>query len=328
VNYTGKRVFVTGATGFIGSHLVRELIDQGAEVGMLVRSVSREWTFPAAIFTDKGGARWFTGSVQDPGAVSRALNAWHPEIVFHLAAKHSVDLSYYEVDEDFSTNCLGTICVMREFAKQNPEGIFVHMSTSEVYGNEGKEKPINEEVPPSPASPYAASKLAAEAAVFGLARAWGMPRVVVLRCFNVYGPGQSERAIIPRIIRQAFMGKSGMDAIPIRVGNNVVKRDWTYVLDTVKALMLAATRAESVPVGPINIGSGVAYSIQDVIDKVGDIIGRPLVFEKDEKQTRPNTSEVWHLLSDNHKAQETLAWYPSVPFDLGLRKCVEWERHD
>lgn len=310
----GRRVVVTGAGGFIGSHLVQALVRAGAEVRALVRYTSRG---------EAGALRWLPGDVaggfevvrgdlRDVESVAGAVGGC--EVVFHLGAQIAVPYSFVNPRDFFETNVLGTMNVARA-AVEHGAGRLVHMSTSEVYGGTDG-APIDESHPLRARSPYAASKIGADKVVESWGHAFALPAVTV-RAFNTYGPRQSARALVPTIITQALAGDG------LRLGSLEPRRDLLFVEDTVAGLVAAASVPEATGT-TVQLGTGVAPSVGDVVDAVGRILGRPLVPTRDEARIRPPDAELDCLLADPSRARDTLGWAPAVDLDEGLRRTIAW----
>ncbi|MFO7264399.1 MAG: NAD-dependent dehydratase [Bacillaceae bacterium G1] len=313
---TGKKVLVTGAAGFIGSHLTQQLVLSGACVRAFVRYNS--WN--SCGFLDQLPAdqraeiEVVTGDLRDPDAVRKAVRG--AEIVFHLGALISIPYSYQHPTEVVQTNVLGTLHVLQAVRQWEVERM-IHTSTSEVYGT-AQYVPIDEGHPLQGQSPYSASKIAADKLVESFHRSYQTP-VVTVRPFNAYGPRQSMRAVIPTIINQALHGSE------IVLGNLSVTRDFTYVEDTAQAFIRAAVADEAV--GDVfNVGSGREMAIHDLVQLICRIVGKTLPVRVDQARLRPEKSEVRRLLADSTKAARVLQWRPTVPLEEGLRRTVEWIR--
>jgi NAD dependent epimerase/dehydratase len=313
-NWTGRRVLVTGAGGFIGSQLTEELLLAGADVRAFVRYNSRG---------DSGLLRQLApdllreveiiaGDLRDFAAVDRAVDG--TDIVFHLGAIISIPYSYRHPVETSETNFMGTLNVLMA-SRQHNIGRLVHTSTSEVYGT-AQFTPMNEAHPLQGQSPYSASKIGADKLVESFYRSYNLPAVTV-RPFNTYGPRQSARAVIPTIITQVLT--SGC----VRLGNLDARRDFTYVRDTIDGFMKAAD-AQAVLGREINLGTGVDVSIGALVDKVVQITGRKVEVMTDNERLRPEQSEVRQLLSDNRLARQVLDWQPLWTLDEGLNETIAW----
>ena len=307
-SYGGARVLVTGATGFIGRHLVDALFGYGAHVGIVARTVSRQHLLPWNPKTD-ALVSLFEADICDYRALETAFIWADGGTVFHLAAKNSVDNSYRETEEYFRVNLEGTKRVA-DLAQRYGNRL-VHLSTSEIYGRQDT-FPISETAAPDPRSPYAASKLAGEALVRSYIKSFALD-AVVLRPFNVFGPGQSERAVIPTIINQVKAG--GV----VHLGHTFPTRDWTYVTDTVNAITRAGVgECEGLI---MNIATGIDCSVKDAFLVVREISGREIDFTHDQDRERPMPSEIPNLIGDASVAKAVLGWKPTIGFRDGLRKC-------
>jgi NAD dependent epimerase/dehydratase len=310
----GKRVIVTGAGGFIGSHLVEALLHEGAKVTAFVRYNSRG--DPGLLrFLDKellSKVEIEAGDLQDEDAVRQAVRG--SQLVFHLGALISIPYSYHHPVETAKTNLLGTLNVLaacREFGVER----LIHTSSSEVYGT-ARIVPINEQHPLQGQSPYSASKIGADKLVESYFDTYDLPTVTV-RPFNTFGPRQSARGVIPTIITQALLQNE------IRLGNTSAIRDFTYVEDTVKGFLRAATCREAIG-GTFNLGTGREISIGELVNLVIILVGRKVPVVADVQRLRPEASEVQRLISDNSMAKEVLGWSPSVTLEDGLQKTIQW----
>lgn len=317
--YTGKRVVVTGADGFIGSHVVEAAVKQGAEVTALALYNSFDghgWLDNLSPET-RGAVRILRGDVRDAGFVTRLLAA--QDICFHLAALIAIPYSYEAPDSYVATNVTGTLNVL-EAARAHGLSRVVHTSTSEVYGT-ARSTPMDESHPLQGQSPYSASKIGADMMAEAYARSFGLP-VVTLRPFNTFGPRQSERAVIASIVRQALDPACDV----IRVGDLSPKRDFTYVGDTADAF-IALGLADGLAWGEAyNGGTGRFVSIEETLGLVRAITGCDKPVETDRTRTRPANSEVWALLADNRKIADAAGWTPRVAFEDGLARTIDWWR--
>jgi NAD dependent epimerase/dehydratase len=317
--YTGRRVAVTGADGFIGSHLVEALVAAGAEVSALAQYNAFDrcgWLdeLPPRV---REGVRIHRGDIRD-GAFVGAFIAGQ-DLVFHLAALIAIPYSYAAARSYVDTNVVGTLNVL-EAAREHGVGRVVNTSTSEVYGT-AETLPIAEVHPLKAQSPYAATKIAADKLAESYALSFDLP-VVTLRPFNTYGPRQSERAVISSVIRQAL--DANCDAI--RVGDLTPTRDFTYVVDTAEAF-LAIGRAPNVEFGSVyNGGTGEAVSVGELVDTVRAITGvnKPVVAE--DARLRPEKSEVRALLADPSRLQAATGWQARYDLDDGLERTIAWWR--
>lgn len=311
-----KRVLVTGAGGFIGSHLTERLVDLGAKVTAFLRYSSRtdEAMIKLLPAEKKKEIRIIYGEIRQPETVKEAMK--DIEVVFNLAALISIPYSYLHPQEVFETNTLGTVNVLTA-AKEGKVEKVVQTSTSEVYGT-AQYVPIDEKHPKQPQSPYSASKIAADAIALSFYYSFRLP-VAIIRPFNTYGPRQSDRAIIPTLISQALVKKK------VLMGSGTPTRDFNFVSDTVEGFIKIAESENSIG-QEINIGSGCEISIGELAGKIVSLLGKGVRLVKDEKRVRPEKSEVERLLADNSKARELLGWCPRVNLDAGLKTTIEWIR--
>jgi len=316
--WSNKRVLVTGAGGFIGSHLVEALGKQGAKVRAFIRYNSRADSgflgeLPPDLF---GQVEIIAGDLRDGDAIRGAVKG--SEIVFHLGALIAIPYSYLHPVEVAETNFMGTLNVLMACRDLEVERL-VHTSTSEVYGT-ALRTPIDEGHPLQGQSPYSASKIGADKLVESFYCAYGLPALTI-RPFNTYGPRQSTRAVIPTIITQALRQNI------IKLGNLDATRDFTFVDDTVSGFLKGA-QAKGVEGGTYNLGTGSEISIGDLAKLIVKDIGRPVKIVVDQNRLRPEKSEVFQLLSDNSLAQKELDWQPQVDLNTGLRKTIDWiEKH-
>jgi len=317
VRFEGKTVVVTGAGGFIGSHLVEHLAREGANVRAMLRYTSRGQRGCLDLVPDDvmASVALTLGDVRDFDAVreiSRGADA-----MFHLAALIGIPYSYEHPQEVIDTNIVGTSNILLAARELGTLERIVLTSTSEVYGSAVR-IPMDEERPLQAQSPYSATKIAGDALAVSFARSFGLP-ISIVRPFNAYGPRQSARAVIPTIISQAV---SGLD---LKLGALDTTRDFTFVADTARAF--AAIGASEEALGEVvNAGSGTEVSIREIVRKVGEIVGRELVVEGDEQRMRPAKSEVSRLHSDSSKAARLAGWRAEVSLEEGLRRTTEWIR--
>ena len=318
-SYAGTKVLVTGADGFIGSHLTEALVSSGGGVTALAQYNSFDshgWLddLPESV---RDTINLVRGDIRDAAFVDRLVHGH--EIVFHLAALIAIPHSYVAPQSYVETNVLGTLNIL-EAARQHGTERVVHTSTSEVYGT-ALTMPINESHPLQGQSPYSASKIAADMMAEAFARSFGVP-VVLLRPFNTFGPRQSERAIIGTIIRQAL----DPSCATIMVGDATTVRDLTFVTDTAAAFM-AAGLSENLEYGqPYNAGSERAIVVGDLINLIVELTScrKPVV--QDSKRLRPQNSEVRALLADCTRFTRATGWSPRVNLREGLERTVEWWR--
>ncbi len=310
-------VLVTGADGFIGSHLVERLVAEGARVRAFCLYNSRGswgWLDEAAPVV-RAGLDVRLGDIRDARFVEAAAEGM--EVVIHLAALIAIPYSYAAPESFVDTNVRGTLNVL-EAARRAGVGRFIQTSTSEVYGTPDV-LPIREDHPLRAQSPYAASKVAADQLSLAFQRSYDLP-VVVLRPFNTYGPRQSARAVLPALLRQLLAGRTD-----VRLGRLDPRRDLTYVADTVDGFVRAAT-VPGIAGETIQLGTGRSESISELFDLACRILGidaRPVV---DAARLRPDASEVLVLQSDPTRARELLGWEPRTTLEDGLRATIAWLR--
>lgn len=317
-DWNARKVLVTGAGGFIGSHLVEQLVRTGAHVRAFVRYTS---SGQAGLLQQLSPdllaqVELIFGDLRDQDAVRRAMNGMQK--VMHLGALIAIPYSYRHPVEVVETNVLGTLNVLLAGRESGVERI-VHTSTSEVYGT-ARYVPMGEDHPYQGQSPYSASKIGADMLAESFYRSYDLP-VVTLRPFNTYGPRQSARAVIPTIITQALVKNV------IRLGNLDAKRDLTYVGDTVEGFLKAA-EVPGIEGECINLGVGSEVSIQELTDLIMELVGRTIPIEIEPERIRPNKSEVVRLLSDNRLAKERLDWTPRVHLREGLSQTIAWIRQN
>jgi NAD dependent epimerase/dehydratase len=307
------KVLVTGADGFIGSHLVEQLVSAGFDVRALVQYNSFSswgWLDNSQI---KDNVDVQMGDVRDPGQMRQLTKG--VDIVFHLAALIAIPYSYNAPSSYIDTNVNGTLNLMQAALDTGVRRV-IHTSTSEVYGT-ARYVPINEEHPLQAQSPYAATKIGADAIAFSYYSSFGLP-VTIARPFNTYGPRQSARAVIPTVITQLLNGKRNL-----KLGSIYPTRDFNYVMDTCKGFMALAHCDQAV--GEItNIGSGNEISIFDTVRKICEIVGVEATIECDDQRLRPVSSEVERLCCDNTKLVSLTGFKPDFSLEDGLRITVEW----
>lgn len=310
--WAGRRVLVTGAGGFIGSHLCERLVELGADVRALVEYNSLgSWGWlddsPA-----RGAVEVVLGDIRDRDATVAA--AAGSSIIFHLAALIAIPWSYEAPAAYVETNIVGTLNVLRAAQAAGVE-LFVHTSTSEVYGT-AQYVPIDEGHPLQGQSPYAASKIGADKLAESFHLSFGMP-VATLRPFNAYGPRQSARAVIPTIVTQLLAGGA------VSLGNREPTRDFTYVADTVEAFVLVAEAPDAIG-RVLNVGSGKEIAIGVLAERIEAIVGKRAQFAVDPVRIRPQASEVERLCASADEARRLLGWEPKTPLDDGLAMTAEW----
>ena len=308
----GKRVLVTGAGGFIGSHLSERLVEAGAVVRAFVHYNSagtRGWLDESPL-CDK--MEVVAGDVTDRDSVGEAIEGVN--IVFHLAALIGIPYSYHAPVSYLHTNAEGTLNVLQASLKAGVEKV-LHTSTSEVYGT-AQYVPIDEKHPLQGQSPYSATKIAADQLAEAFHRSYGLP-VIIVRPFNTFGPRQSARAVIPTIIVQALSSDR------IRLGHLAPTRDFNFINNTVEGFIRIAESPNAIG-EVVNIGSGREISIGELAHCIMKILNKQLVLEEDERRIRPDGSEVDRLLADNTKICILAEWMPRYSLEEGLQITVEW----
>jgi dTDP-glucose 4,6-dehydratase len=314
-SWQGRRVLVTGAGGFIGSHLTERLAELGAEVRAMVHyngAGSWGWldTSPAADHVEI-----VAGDIADRDMVRQAVK--NREIVFHLAALIAIPYSYHAPESYIRTNITGTLNVL-QCAREEGCGRVVHTSTSEVYGT-ARYAPIDEAHPLQGQSPYSASKIGADKIAEAYHNSFDLP-VVVVRPFNTFGPRQSARAVIPTIITQCLSG-----ARTLHLGNLTPTRDMNFVSNTVDAF-LAGGESPAAVGRTLHFGSGREISVGDLAALIVQLTGSSAAIEVDPQRVRPGASEVERLIADNRLAAELLGWTPKTTLEEGLAHTIAWMR--
>jgi NAD dependent epimerase/dehydratase len=312
MNWSGKRVLVTGAGGFIGSHLAERLVETGAQVRAMVHyNALGTWGW-----LDQSSLRAemevVAGDIADRDIVRQAMQG--VDLVFHLAALIAIPYSYHAPVSYVRTNIEGTLNVLQT-ARDLEVGRVVHTSTSEVYGT-ARTVPIDETHPLQGQSPYSASKIGADKLAEAFHLSFGLP-VVTVRPFNTFGPRQSARAVIPTITTQCLTGQT------IRLGNLHPTRDLNYVSNTVDGFLLAAS-ADAAIGRTINLGTGQEVSIGDLAHLIARLVDTPITLERDDQRIRPERSEVERLLADITLARTLLGYEPVVTLEEGLKRTIVW----
>lgn len=305
-----KRVVVTGGSGFIGSHLVKELLQQGAKVAVTVRygnvmkneRLREEWSRIKVIEAD----------LRNRGALEEVAR-FEPQVVFHLAAYNHVGESFRQVEECFDVNAKGTANLLDVVPGTES---FIYMSTSEVYGHQSA-VPFVETMCPEPISPYAITKYTGELYCRMKQRMKGSGRIVVLRPFNAYGPYQSSKAIIPELIINCLKGR------PIRTTRGEQTREFNYVGNLVDGLLAAASHEGRIE-GPVNLASGEEVAIRDLVRKIAELTETKSSLEIGALEYRP--TEIWRMFADSTRARTLFGWTPRVSLDEGLKRTVAWYR--
>jgi NAD dependent epimerase/dehydratase len=315
-DYSGKRVLITGAGGFIGSHLAEACAGLGARVTAMVHyNGAGAWGLLDQVSADRrGGMDVVAGDIQDSDFVRIAVRG--QDVVFHLAALIAIPYSYVAPRSYVRTNVEGTLNVL-EAARAEGVPRVVHTSTSEVYGT-ARERPISEAHPLQGQSPYSASKIGADKIAEAYHLSFEIP-VVTVRPFNTYGPRQSARAFIPTVIAQALASDE------VKLGSLDPQRDLTFVGDTVDGFLRAGLAPGAVG-ETINLGTGETHSIGDVARRILRLMDRPIPIVADAARVRPKASEVMELISDNRRADRLLGWQPRVDLDEGLQRTIDYVR--
>jgi len=319
LNLKNLKILVTGADGFIGSHLTERLVDIGANV----KALSFYNAYNSIGWLDdidkkiRNNIEIVNGDIRDIEFISRASHK--VDIIFHLAALISIPYSYITPRSFIDTNVLGTLNIL-EAAKKATCSRIIFTSTSEVYGT-AKTIPITEDHELQAQSPYSASKIAGDHLIDSFVRSFNMP-AVILRPFNTYGPRQSEKAVIPSIIRQII----DPNILNISMGNLNTQRDFNYVSDTVEAFIkLAEADHDSIEFGrAYNSGTGIAVKISDVLEKVIELSKSDKKLIQDKARVRPDKSEVELLLASSEKLKSITDWSPKVKIDEGLKLTLDW----
>jgi NAD dependent epimerase/dehydratase len=314
LNWNRKKILVTGAGGFIGSHLCEVLMEAGADVTALVRYNSRnDWGNLEFLPSEKKSALTvILGDIEDSDLLSAQVKG--KEIIFHLAALIGIPYSYSAPGSYIRTNVQGTLNVMEAARRRNVEKV-IHTSTSEVYGT-AQYTPIDEKHPLRGQSPYSASKISADKVAESYAASFDLP-VTIIRPFNTYGPRQSARAIIPTIIAQALTQEE------VKLGLLDPVRDLTFVGDTVRAFVQIAEASTTIG-ETINIGTGRGVSIAELADSILKMQGLQIPVVLDPTRVRPKKSEVYKLICDNSKAKQLLNWEPIFSLTEGLKETIQF----
>jgi NAD dependent epimerase/dehydratase len=311
-----KKVLLTGADGFIGSHLTEMLVAKGYDVTALSQYNSfNNWGWLEDI-SCKEKIKVTTGDIRDPHFckhISKDI-----DIIFHLAALIAIPYSYVAPDSYVDTNIKGTLNICQA-AKENKVKRVLHTSTSEVYGT-ACYVPIDEKHPLQAQSPYSATKIAADAMAMSFYNAYDLP-ITIARPFNTYGPRQSARAIIPTIITQIASGKK-----EIKLGDLSPTRDFNYVEDTCRALILLAESQDTIG-ETVNIGSNTEISVADTLQLIKELMSSNVTFTDDKQRKRPVRSEVFRLWCDNTKIRHLLNYKPEFDISSGLQKTIDWITH-
>lgn len=316
MSWPNRTVLVTGAGGFIGSHLVERLAESGAKIRALVHYNSSGgwgWLDQSSVRND---IEVILGDVRDPDSIEKAVKG--VDTIFHLAALIAIPYSYRAPLSYIRTNVEGTANVLQSAIRANVE-LVVHTSTSEVYGT-ARRIPIDEDHPLQGQSPYSASKIGADKIAESFHRSFGLP-VVTVRPFNTYGPRQSARAVIPTIITQALADQ------PIKLGNLEPTRDLNYVQDTVAGFIKAAESTNGVG-NVFNLGTGREISIKELAQRIVELMKKDLPITTENERVRREGSEVERLCADAERARTLLGWTPEFTLEEGLCHTIEWMREN
>ncbi len=305
-----KNVLVTGGSGFIGSHLVKRLLNEGAEVAVTVR-------YGNVMKNERLRHCWddirvLEADLRNRGALEAGLQEFTPDLVFHLAAYNHVGQSFVQVEECFDVNAKGTANLL-DICGERVER-FVYMSTSEVYGLQ-ESVPFVETMCPQPISPYAITKYAGELYCQMKQRISGLPSVIITRAFNTFGPYQSAKAVIPELILKCLRGE------PVRTTKGEQTREFNYVTNVVDGLVKAALYDGKIE-GPVNIAGGEEVAIRDLVHKIAELTGTSSQIECGALPYRP--TEIWRMYAESKRAREILSWTPEVNLEEGLKRTVEW----
>jgi NAD dependent epimerase/dehydratase len=314
-----EQILVTGASGFIGSHLVEELVLRGHDVRAFVHynSLNSKGWLDSSPKDILRALEFFAGDIRDPHGVKLAMKDC--SAVLHLAALIAIPYSYHSPDTYVDTNVKGTLNILQA-ARDLDVTKIIHTSTSEVYGT-ARFVPITEDHPLQGQSPYSATKIAADQLAYSFFASFGLP-ITIIRPFNTYGPRQSNRAVIPTIITQIASGQRR-----IRLGATTPTRDFNYVKDTVGGFVAALER-DLDPGQTINLGSSYEISVGDTARLIAEVMGEKITIVTEEQRLRPNKSEVERLNADNNKAKRLLGWEPKYGglegLKRGLSATAEW----
>lgn len=312
--WKSKKVFVTGAAGFIGSHLTEELVRQGADVTAFIRYNSRNSWGNLEFLEEpaRKSIKIVAGDLRDLYLLKKSMK--DHEYVFHLGASIAIPYSYVNPHDFVQTNVIGTTNVLTA-ALEAGVSRFVHTSTSEAYGTPDK-IPIPETATLKAQSPYSASKISADKMAESFHLSYNLP-VSILRPFNTYGPRQSARAVIPTVITQVMTQKT------IKLGSKFPTRDLCFVLDTVNGFLKIAESKKTIG-ETINVGTGVHISVGDLANKILSIMGKDCSITYEESRKRPDNSEVLNLCADISKAKKLMDWTPKYDLDKGLKLTIDW----
>ena len=312
------KILVTGADGFIGSHVVETLVKSGHEVRafVLYNSFNSWGWLDDSDKSVRESIDVFAGDIRDPHGVDNAVSG--QDVILNLAALIAIPYSYHSPDTYIDTNIKGTLNILQA-ARRHEVSRVIQTSTSEVYGT-AQYIPIDEKHPLHPQSPYAASKVGADQLALSFHASFNTP-VGVLRPFNTYGPRQSARAVIPTIISQLATGRE------VKLGSLSPTRDFSFVQDTANGFLAAAT-SDAIVGQTVNLGSGFEISIQETAETIAKLMNVELKLANDEQRVRPESSEVERLYASIQKAKEVLGWQPQLKglegFKAGLKQTIDW----
>lgn len=313
MDLTKQRILVTGADGFIGSHLTETLLAMGCSVRALsLYNSFNDWGWLEDI-EQRDGLEVVCGDIRDPHFCKDMTK--NIDLIFHLAALIAIPYSYVAPDSYVETNIKGTLNICQAALDNGCERV-IHTSSSEVYGT-AQYVPIDEKHPLQPQSPYSASKIGADQMALSFHLAFGLP-VTIARPFNTYGPRQSARAVIPTIITQIASGKK-----QIQLGDVSPTRDFNYVLDTCRGLIVLAESDKAIG-EVVNIGSGMEISVNDVLNVIKELMNSDVEFITDENRIRPKNSEVFRLCCDNTKIHKLTKFDPKFSLRDGLKQTIDW----
>ena len=312
-----KKILVTGADGFIGSHLVEALIDRGCDVRAFVFYNSfNSWGWLDTLSSERlKQLDVFAGDIRDPNGVREAMVGC--DVVFHLAALIAIPFSYHSPDSYVDTNIKGSLNILQAAKLLGTSKVLV-TSTSEVYGT-AQYAPIDEKHPFQGQSPYSATKIGADRIAESFFRSFGTP-VVTVRPFNTYGPRQSARAVIPTIITQLLSGKN-----ELKLGSLTPTRDFNYVIDIANGF-IALAESDATIGEEVNIATGVEHTISDVANYLVSEINPSVRLVVEEERLRPEKSEVLRLIGDTRKIMSLTSWKPTYDLETGLRDTISWFR--
>jgi NAD dependent epimerase/dehydratase len=315
MNLASKKVLITGADGFIGSHLTQRLLAEGCQVRAFVYYNSfNSWGWIDSFSKEeKDRLNVFSGDIRDPNGVRTAMQGI--DVVFHLAALIAIPYSYHSPDSYVDTNIKGTLNILQAARDLKVERVLV-TSTSEVYGT-AQFVPITENHPKQPQSPYSASKIGADCMAESFFRSFDLP-VVIVRPFNTYGPRQSARAIIPTVVTQLLHGTKS-----IKLGDLSPTRDLLFVKDTVDGFV-AIAKADSLIGHEVNIATQSEISVQALAEELIRLIDPGASVLNDQQRMRPAKSEVFRLFGSNAKLKEHTSWSPRYTLMQGLKETIEW----